>query len=165
LIFVTIGSAVKGIEFTRLIKKMDEIAGKINEEVIMQIGMVPYEPKHGPFFKYCSYQESLKYFEKASVVVGHCGTGTILNALHFQKPIIIVPRRAEFGELNRDDHQIEIAQRLEGTPQIHVVYKLEDLEGMVKRVLLARRAEEKGNSFPERERLIKMIRGFLSETN
>lgn len=130
---------------------MDEIAGKIGEEVIMQIGMVPYEPKHASFFKYCSYQESLKYFEKAFLVVGHCGTGTILNALNFQKPIIIVPRRKEFGELNRDDHQIEIAQRLEGTPKIHVVYDLEDLEGMVKKVLLARRVEEKCNSFPERK--------------
>lgn len=165
MIFVTIGSAVKGIEFTRLIQKMDEIARKIDEEVIMQIGTVPYEPKYASFFTYCSYKEGLKYFEKASMVVGHCGAGTILNALRFQKPIIVVPRRIEFGELNRDDHQIEIAQRLEGSPKIHVVYALEDLEEMVKKVLLAGRDEEKHDSFPEKEKLIKTIMGFLSWTN
>jgi UDP-N-acetylglucosamine transferase subunit ALG13 len=165
LIFVTIGSAVKGIEFTRLIKKMDEVAERIDEEVVMQIGTVPYVPKHASFFKYCSYQESLEYFKKASLVVGHCGTGTILNALHFQKPIIVVPRRTKFGELNRDDHQIEIAQRLKGISKIHVVYEVEDLEGVVKKLLLTRGVEEKGKSFPEREKLIQTIMEFVSRTN
>jgi beta-1,4-N-acetylglucosaminyltransferase len=46
LIFVTVGSALKGVVFMRLITKMDEIAGKIEEEVVMQIGSVPYEPRH-----------------------------------------------------------------------------------------------------------------------
>ncbi|RKY56218.1 MAG: beta-1,4-galactosyltransferase, partial [Candidatus Neomarinimicrobiota bacterium] len=36
MIFVTVGSHYKGFE--RLVEKMDEIAGKIEEEVIMQIG-------------------------------------------------------------------------------------------------------------------------------
>jgi UDP-N-acetylglucosamine transferase subunit ALG13 len=62
MIFVTIGSAVKGIEFTRLIKKMDDIAGKIDEEVVMQIGTVPYEPQNAKYFRYASYQENLSYF-------------------------------------------------------------------------------------------------------
>ena len=36
MIFVTVGMHTAGFE--RLVKKMDEIAGKIDEEVIMQIG-------------------------------------------------------------------------------------------------------------------------------
>lgn len=51
MIFVTIGSAVKGIEFTRLIMKMDEVASRLDEEVVMQIGAVPYEP-HACFFPF-----------------------------------------------------------------------------------------------------------------
>lgn len=51
MILVTTGLAVKGMEFTRLIKKMDDIAGKIDDEVVMQIGTVPYEP-HASFFPF-----------------------------------------------------------------------------------------------------------------
>ena len=160
MIFVTIGSAVKGIEFTRFIKKMDEIAGKIDEEVIMQIGTVPYEPQHASFFTYCSYQESLKYFEKASLVVGHCGAGTVLNALKFQVPIVVIPRRHQYGE-HVDDHQVELAQKMEGIPNIHVVYEIENLESVIKRILGETKIARQGGSFSEREKLIKSLKDFV----
>jgi beta-1,4-N-acetylglucosaminyltransferase len=163
LIFVTIGSAVKGIEFTRFVKKMDEIAGKIDEEMIMQIGTVPYEPQHASFFAYCSYQESLKYFEKASLIVGHCGAGTILNATKFQVPIVVFPRRHQYGE-HVDDHQVELARRIEGMPLIHVVYELEELEGTVKRILSRNRFAPGHETFSERRRLVEAIKQFIERT-
>jgi beta-1,4-N-acetylglucosaminyltransferase len=160
LIFVTIGSAVKGIEFTRFVKKMDEIAGKIDEEVIMQIGTVPYEPQYASFFSYCSYQESLKYFEKASLVVGHCGAGTILNATKFQVPIVVFPRRHQYGE-HVDDHQVELARRIEEMPLIHVVYDAENLEGTIRNILSRSQTPSAPGTFPERKRLVETIQQFL----
>ena len=50
MIFVTTGTHSQG--FDRLIQKMDEIAGKINEEVIMQIGSAKYKPKNAKFFNF-----------------------------------------------------------------------------------------------------------------
>jgi UDP-N-acetylglucosamine transferase subunit ALG13 len=161
LIFVTVGSAQKGVEFTRLIKKMDEVASRTGEEVLMQIGSVPYEPQHAPFFRYCSYQESLEYFKNASLVVGHCGTGTILNAMRFHVPIIVVPRRIVYGELHHDDHQLEIAERVEGMALIHVAYEIEDLEREVQEALQGNKATPTKPSFPEREKLVKSLRSFL----
>ena len=160
MIFVTIGSAVKGIEFTRLIKKMDEIAGMIDEEVVMQIGTVPYEPQNAKYFRYASYQENLSYFQKASLVVGHGGTGTILNALRFQVPIVVVPRRHDYGE-HVDDHQMELAQQLKGNELIEVVYELEDLEPAVKKMLERGKKVGKGMISPEKETLIKTLREFV----
>ena len=160
MIFVTLGSAVKGIEFTRLINKMDEIAGKIDEEVIMQIGTVPYEPKNAKYFRYASYQENLSYFQKASLVVGHGGTGTILNALRFQIPIVVVPRRHHFGE-HVDDHQVELAQRLVGNELIKVVYDIEDLESAVREMLDRGKKVGKGMISPEKVTLIKTIKDFV----
>ncbi len=161
MIFVTVGSAVKGIEFTRFIKKVDEIAAKIDEEVIMQIGTVPYKPKQASFFAYCSYQESLKYFEKASLVVGHCGAGTILNARRFQVPIVVFPRRHQYGE-NVDDHQAELAQKMEGMPDIHVVHEIGSLESMIKKVLgEVKKKRREGRSFTERGRLIQTLSDFV----
>jgi beta-1,4-N-acetylglucosaminyltransferase len=160
MIFVTLGSAVKGIEFTRLINKMDEIAGKIDEEVIMQIGTVPYEPKNAKYFRYASYQENLSYFQKSSLVVGHGGTGTILNALRFQIPIVVVPRRHHYGE-HVDDHQVELAQRLVGNELIKVVYDIEDLESAVREMLYRGKEVDKEMISPEKETLIKTIKNFV----
>ncbi len=160
MIFVTIGSAVKGIEFTRLIKKMDEIAGMIDEEVVMQIGTVPYEPQSAKYFRYAPYQENLSYFQKASLVVGHGGTGTILNALRFQVPIVVVPRRHDYGE-HVDDHQMELAQQLVGHELIEVVYELESLEPAVKKMLERGKKVDKGKTYAERDALIKTIKDFV----
>jgi UDP-N-acetylglucosamine transferase subunit ALG13 len=160
MIFVTIGSAVKGIEFTRLIKEMDEIAGKIDEEVVMQIGTVPYEPQNSKYFRYTSYQENLSYFQKASLVIGHGGTGTILNALRFQVPIVVVPRRHHYGE-HVDDHQVELAQRLVGNELIKVVYELEDLESAVKEMQERSKKVDKGKMYAERDTLIKTLKDFV----
>ena len=160
MIFVTLGSAVEGIEFTRLIKKMDEIAWKLDEEVVMQIGTVPYEPQHAKYFRYTSYQENLSYFQKSQLVVGHGGTGTILYALRFQIPIVVVPRRHEYGE-HVDDHQVELAQRLVGNELIKVVYDVEDLESAVREMLYRGKEVDKEMISPEKETLIKTIKNFV----
>jgi len=151
---------VKVNEFTRLITKMDEVAGRLNEEVIMQIGSVPYEPKHAKFFSHTSYQESLVYFKQASLVVGHGGAGTILNALRFQVPIVVVPRSQRYGE-HFDDHQIELAQRLGGNEFIKVVYDMKLLESAVIEMLEKGRTLDRGKVYAEREALTKTIRDFI----
>ncbi len=140
---------------------MDEVASNIDEEVIMQIGAIPYEPRHTKYFRYASYQENLSYFRKASLIVGHCGIGTILNALKFEKPIIVVPRRIKYGELNRDDHQVEIAKKIEGNPLVHVVYEIEDLENAIKTIRGGIGAASGRGSFPERKKLIETIKSFV----
>jgi beta-1,4-N-acetylglucosaminyltransferase len=151
---------VKVNEFTRLIRKMDEVAGRLDEEVIMQIGSVPYEPRNAKHFSHTSYQESLSYFQNASLVIGHGGAGTILNALRFHVPIVVVPRSQRFGE-HFDDHQMELAQRLVGNELIKVVYDIEDLESAVKEMLDRGKKVGKGMISPEKETLIKTIKNFV----
>ena len=87
--------------------------------------------------------------------------GTILNALKFQKPIIIIFGRKKYGELNIDDHQIEIVQRLEGIPLIHVFYEVEDLEEAVTKILSRNQFSSTQKTFPERERLRETVKHFL----
>lgn len=151
---------VKVNEFTRLIKKMDEVAGRLDEEVVMQIGSVPYEPQHAKHFSHTSYQESLSYFQKASLVIGHGGAGTILNALRFQVPIVVVPRSQRYGE-HVDDHQMELAHRLVGNEFIKVVYDIEDLESAVKEMLEKSKTIDKKKVYAEREALIKTLKDFV----
>jgi len=151
---------VKVYGFVRLIKKMDEIAGRLDEEVIMQIGTVPYEPQHAKHFNHTSYQESLSYFRNASLVVGHGGAGTILNALRFNVPIVVVPRGQHYGE-HFDDHQMELAQRLGSHELIKVVYDVEELESSIREMLDQGKKVGKGKTYAEREALIKTIKDFV----
>jgi hypothetical protein len=51
-------------------------------------------------------------FEAArSLVVAHAGMGTILSAAELGKPVILMPRRAKFGE-HRNDHQQDTAREM-----------------------------------------------------
>jgi len=151
---------VKVLEFTRLIMKMDEVAGRLDEEVVMQIGSVRYQPQNAKYFSHTTYQESLSYFRNASLVVGHGGAGTILNAIKFHVPIVVVPRSQRFGE-HFDDHQIELAERLVGNKLIKVVYDIEELESAVKEMLEKGKKVGKGMIPPEKETLIKTIKNFV----
>lgn len=123
-IFVMIGTA----PFPRLVEKMDEIAGKINERVIIQIGRTQYEPKNAEYFDFIEdFSKIQDLCQKARVVVTHSGAGSIMTALEQDAVVITVPRLRRFGEAY-DDHQIEIARELEKEGAIVAIYNINDLE-------------------------------------
>lgn len=129
MIFVTVGNHYQGFE--RLVKKMDEIAGKIDEKVIMQIGHTGYKPFNVEYFDFKDRNEIEKLNQDARVVVSHAGVGSIITALKQSTPIIIVPRLKRFNEII-DDHQLEIADALSNDPRVIVVYNMDFLEGSIK---------------------------------
>jgi beta-1,4-N-acetylglucosaminyltransferase len=125
LIFVTVGMHPGG--FQRLVKQMDEVAGRIDEEVIMQIGGTKYTPRNAKYFGFATEQEMKELFRKARVVVGHGGVGTILDVLQEGKPLVVVPRLKKYGE-HIDDHQLLLLQELERDGRVTPVYEVEKLE-------------------------------------
>jgi UDP-N-acetylglucosamine transferase subunit ALG13 len=111
---------------------MDEIAGKTNEEVIMQTGSTVYNPKNGVFFNFVDDDEKiLNFFKQARVIVAHAGAGTLLTALSLNKPIIVVPRQKKYGE-HIDDQQIELATILSNQKTVIAVYDIDELEKALK---------------------------------
>jgi len=163
MIYVTVGSSEKGTEFDRLIKKIDELAKDISEEIIMQIGSSNYIPKNTKYFRYCSYEKSLSFFSKAKLVIGHCGSGTIINAIKFNVPLIIVPRKLQYGELDTDDHQLILARKLEETHyKIKIIYEVNDLEDAIKQMLNNQyNITLNESSYLRKESLIKTIKDFI----
>jgi UDP-N-acetylglucosamine transferase subunit ALG13 len=161
MIFVTVGNSIKGVEFHRLIRKIDEIAGELKEEVVAQIGFIEERSQHIQCFSYLNYVEILRYFQTASLIIGHCGVGTVINALAFNKPVILVPRSRAYGE-HIDDHQYELANKLRGMEGIFVVDDVNDLE---KTILEVKRLLEKRNLKPhfseERARLLSFLKGYV----
>ncbi|WP_048182324.1 glycosyltransferase [Methanosarcina siciliae] len=125
MIFVSVGFHNQGFE--RLIKKMDEIAGKIDEKVIMQIGHTNYTPKNAEFFRFKDSDEDIKYLcHEARVVVTHGGM-SIMTALEQGTPVVAVPRLKKYGE-HTNDHQIDIINQLIKENKITAVYDVDQIE-------------------------------------
>jgi beta-1,4-N-acetylglucosaminyltransferase len=124
LIFVTIGTMYG---FERLIRWMDIIASKLNEDVVMQIGNTAYTPINSSYFLFVSKEKLDYFYAHARVVVCHAGVGSLLSAMEHGKPVIAVPRKKELGEA-LDNHQLEISNELGQEGLIRVAYNFEDLE-------------------------------------
>lgn len=125
MIFVTVGTHNQSFE--RLVKKADEIAGRISERVVMQTGHTKYRPRNAEFFDFASREKMEQLNKEARVVISHGGAGSIIFALQFRKPLIVVPRFKKFNE-HVNDHQLELAKQLEKEGKLITVYDIEELE-------------------------------------
>ncbi|MDY6965778.1 MAG: PssE/Cps14G family polysaccharide biosynthesis glycosyltransferase [Halobacteriota archaeon] len=152
MIFVTVGSHYQGFE--RLIKKMDKIAEKIDEKVIMQIGHTEYAPKNAEYFDFEDYEKIQSLNREARVVVCHGGVGSVITALEQESFVIVVPRLKRFGEV-ADDHQLEIAGSLAEEGKITVVHDVNDLEEALKD------ACENNVKIENERRLIGFLEGYI----
>ncbi|MEM7780765.1 MAG: glycosyltransferase [Pseudomonadota bacterium] len=110
MILVTVGMQ---LGFDRLIKAMDGLAPMLGMEVVAQTGKGTYQPVNMTAHDRIAPAEFEALVKDCSLIVSHAGIGTILTAQRLGKPIVIVPRRLEYGE-HRNDHQIATARNLEG---------------------------------------------------
>ena len=98
--------------FDRLIRAVDQWAGSRGiSDVFAQIGPSNNEPKHLQSKQFLDPMEFRERVESARVVIAHAGMGSIITALEFGKPIIVMPRHASLRE-TRNDHQIATAKHL-----------------------------------------------------
>lgn len=70
--------------------------------------------------------------QHASVIVSHAGMGSILTALRYRRPIIIMPRKADLGE-HRNDHQLATARWMAARPGVMVAWEADDLAALLDR--------------------------------
>lgn len=107
MIFATVGSQAP---FDRLIRAVDEWARTRNRtDVVAQIAAGTYIPKHIRFIDFVNPSQFRELTQDANVLVAHAGMGSIITALEFGKPIVVMPRRAFFLE-TRNDHQVAAAE-------------------------------------------------------
>lgn len=118
MILLTVGTQ---LPFDRLVRIMDAIAPKLSDEVYAQIGQGEYVPRNFGYCRMARPDELAEKFRTAKQIVSHAGTGSLLTARRYQKPIILFPRRASLGE-HRNDHQLATCQQLDGAPGLSVAY-------------------------------------------
>lgn len=154
MIFVTTGTQ---LPFPRLLAAMDALAPDLGEEVIAQVGPDRAIRANIEVHQTLSPSRFGECFAQARLVVAHAGIGSILSAKRYGKPLIIVPRRLEFGE-HRNDHQLATAAEAEAISGVYVVWDPADLG----RVLKAEDLEPASNApSATSERLIAHLRNFI----
>ena len=107
MILVTVGSQAP---FDRLIRAVDEwTASRQRSDVFAQIASGSYTPNHMEFVRMLEPMEFKRRLKQARVVVAHAGMGSVITALEFGKPIVVMPRRGHLNE-TRNDHQVLAAK-------------------------------------------------------
>jgi beta-1,4-N-acetylglucosaminyltransferase len=156
MIFVTSGSS---LPFDRLIRTIDQSVadGIISEDVFGQIGRGRYEPQNFSFARFLAKEEFDSRIRAASLVIGHAGIGTIVQSLESGTPLLVLPRRKEFGEVV-NDHQVITAQKFEELGHI-VSFEPETLAAQLERVRLLRPKARRTDP----ERVAERINRFLHE--
>jgi beta-1,4-N-acetylglucosaminyltransferase len=104
MIFVAVGTHPD--QFDRLIRKIDEIAPKIKEKIIIQRGFTKYVPKNVESFDF--KPDIDEYYKNARLVIVQSATSLLEFSLKYKKPVITVPRQAKYKE-HINDHQVEFA--------------------------------------------------------
>lgn len=123
MIFLTVGTQ---LPFDRLVQYIDDLATQIDEEIIGQIGKSSYTPQNFSHQSNLSAIEFDKIQQASRLIIAHAGIGSILGARRLQKPIIIVPRRAELKE-HRNNHQLATCKNLSNTEGIYVADTFDQL--------------------------------------
>jgi beta-1,4-N-acetylglucosaminyltransferase len=129
MIFVTVGMHTLG--FPRLVQAMDELAATLEEEVVIQSGATLYTPQHARSFDFATQAEMDQWCAVARVIVSQAGAGSILTAQKARVPLILVPRLKQYGEII-DDHQLELARRLQQAGSAIMVENVEELAQILK---------------------------------
>ena len=131
MIFVTVGAQMP---FDRLVRSVDAWTGsRARTPVFAQIGDTSWHPGHmewTPLLRPCDYRQRLY---EADAVVTHAGMGTILTALEFGKPVLVMPRRGALLE-TRNDHQLGTAAAFAEAGLVSVAWNEQQLPEALERL-------------------------------
>lgn len=135
--------------FDRLVKAVDDWAVRSDcDDVVGQIGPSQFVARKIKCFSFLNPSEFRDVQERADIIVAHAGMGSILTALEFGKPIVIMPRDHTRNE-HRNAHQLATASRFRNMPGIHVAMDeaalsaiLDDLDRLVAANTVSKKAPE-----------------------
>ena len=118
MIFLSVGTQ---LSFDRLVQTVDEWNSTQTHEVFAQVGPSTLAPNNMEYKDFIAPSEVSDLCRKADLLVAHAGMGSILTALKYQTPIIVLPRKASLGE-HRNEHQLATARWVEKLPGVFVAW-------------------------------------------
>ncbi len=131
MIFVTVGAQMP---FDRLTSCVDRWAASCGSgDVFAQIGNTDWRPAHMDWTAMLDPSEYRQRLFEADAVITHAGMGTILTALEFAKPMVVMPRRGDLRE-TRNDHQVGTARALAADGRVTVAWDEHELAAWLERL-------------------------------
>lgn len=116
MIFATTGAQ---LPYDRLIMMLDHVASRIDEKIAAQFIPDKFTPHNLEVSGFISPVDFDRYVREARIIVAHAGMGSIISALTYRKPIIVVPRLASLNE-HRNDHQTATAEKMRDLGYVYV---------------------------------------------
>ncbi len=131
MIFLTVGT--ERWPFDRLISIIDSAIKKkeINGDVFGQIGRATAAPHLFKYDRMLAFDKFMEMINRAEIVISHAGVGSTILCLRAGKIPILFPRRASFGE-HLNDHQADLARKMEESGRVLVAHSEADLIDKVK---------------------------------
>lgn len=161
MIFATVGTQ---LPFDRLLTALDRWAVHNPDiPILAQSGATDRHYRHIETIPHLGQSEFNEHFRAARLVVAHAGMGSILSAAEMGKPIILMPRRAQFQE-HRNDHQMDTAKEMARLSNVAVV---QDGEALHQALDHALSQPSTASQLPapsqacERDPLISAVRDFV----
>jgi len=113
VILVTVGT--NQYDFTRLFEMLYKLP-LYNDKRVKWVIQTAHNkltqlPANGDVVEMISRDEMESLVKQASLVISHCGIGSINLMLSYQKHVVFVPRVARYNEFS-DDHQLQIANEI-----------------------------------------------------
>jgi UDP-N-acetylglucosamine transferase subunit ALG13 len=156
LIFVVTGTQEP---FDRMIKIVDNWASKqVKYKVIAQTAKSTLITQTIECVDFLEPEKFNNIFNKASVIIGHAGMGTIIKSLENKKKIIVFPRSTKYGE-HRNDHQHYTAKSFDELGYVQVAYTSDELSNCLNN--LESLKVKKTDSFKVDEELLEGISEFI----
>lgn len=127
-VFVTVGAQMP---FDRLIMAVDAwAANRTGMHIYAQIGETSYRPEH---IEYVALLEPPEFRQRvlwSDALVAHAGMGSILTALQYGKPLLVMPRLGRLKE-TRNDHQLATAQRIKAMSKVGVAMTADEMPALL----------------------------------
>ncbi|HJU48348.1 MAG TPA: glycosyltransferase [Gaiellaceae bacterium] len=122
MIFVSVGT--HEAPFDRMLRAVDELG--VQERIVIQHGPSDVRVRNAEHFEYLPFDEVVDLIREARAVVMHAGVGSVMISLTNGKRPIVMAREARLGE-HVDDHQLELARRLEASGLVTLAVDAESL--------------------------------------
>lgn len=131
MILISVGTQ---LPFDRLIRAVDRWAvDHARTDVIAQVGPTRYRPVALKSFPHVAYDVFRDLQKDCKVMVCHAGMGSIITAMEFGKPIIVMPRNHRLGE-HRNGHQFATLRQFGNRPGIYPAETEVELLALLERV-------------------------------
>lgn len=161
MIVLTVGTQ---LPFNRLVQAADEWCRRAGrDDVVGQIGAIgasDYRPQSFRWQEFMAPPELDSLVRGAQLVVAHAGMGSIISALRYSRPIVIMPRRAALGE-HRNDHQVGTASRFANRAGVFVADSEADLGPAIDRALTHSSVGSAGISAYAEPSLLEAVSNFI----